>query len=86
MSRDTATLWYNTFMPVAKMIDEVRNYPIEDRVVLADAILQTINPVDPEVERKWVAVAQRRRGEFLLGKVNPIASADVFAEAYARVG
>ena len=71
-------------MPIYKMIDEVKSYPIEDRVVLADAILQTINPVNPEVERKWVAIAQRRRGEFLLGKVNPIASADVIAEAYAR--
>ena len=71
-------------MPMAAMIDEVRSYPIEDRVVLADAILQTINPVDPEVERKWIAVAQRRRGDFLLGKVKPVASEDVFAEAYAR--
>ena len=71
-------------MPLYKMIDEVKNYPIEDRVVLADAILQTINPVDPEAERKWVALAQQRRGEFLLGKVKPVASADVFAEAYAR--
>ena len=69
---------------MAAMIDEVRSYPIEDRVVLADAILQTINPVDPEVERKWIAVAQRRRGDFLLGKVKPVASEDVFAEAYAR--
>ena len=71
-------------MPMYKMIDEVKNYPIEDRVVLADAILQTINPVDPEVERKWVALAQRRRGELLLGKVKPVASQDVFAEAHAR--
>ena len=71
-------------MPMYKMIDEVKNYPIEDRVVLADAILQTINPVDPEVQRKWIALAQRRRGEFLLGKVKAVASADVFAEAYAR--
>lgn len=71
-------------MPMAELIDEVKSYPIEDRVILADAILQTINPVDPNVERRWLSVARRRRGEFLLGKIRPVPSADVFAEACAR--
>ena len=71
-------------MPMAKMIDEVKSYPIEDRIVFADAVLQSINPIDPLVERKWIEVAQRRRGEYLLGKVKPIASEDVLSEASAR--
>ncbi len=50
-------------MPIAKLIDRGKDYPIEDRVVFADAILQTINPIEPEVERKWNELTQRRRGE-----------------------
>lgn len=71
-------------MPMSALIDEVKSYPIEDRVILADAILQTINPIDPNVERRWLSVARRRRGEFLLGKIRPVPSADVFAEVCAR--
>ena len=71
-------------MPMAQLIDKVRDYPIEDRVVFADAVLQSINPIDPEVERKWIDLAQRRRGEYLTGRVEPISSEEVFAEARVR--
>ena len=71
-------------MPISKLIDRVKDYPIEDRVVFADAILQTINPIDPEVERKWIDLAQRRRGEYLMGQITPISREDVFAEARVR--
>ena len=71
-------------MPMAQMIETVKDYPIEDRVVFADAILQTINPIDSRVERKWLDLAQRRRGEYLLGRVTPVPSEEVFAEAFAR--
>ena len=71
-------------MPMAQLIDKVRDYPIEDRVVFADAILQSINPIDPEVERKWIDLAQSRRGEYLMGRVEPIPSEEVFAEARVR--
>ena len=71
-------------MPMAQMIETVKDYPIEDRVVFADAILQTINPIDSRVERKWLDLAQRRRGEYLLGRVTPVPTEEVFAEAFAR--
>ena len=71
-------------MPMAQLIDKVRDYPIEDRVVFVDAVLQSINPIDPEVERKWIDLAQRRRGEYLTGRVKPISSEEVFAEARVR--
>ncbi len=71
-------------MPIVKMINEVCNYPVDERVALADAVLQTLNPVTPSVQAKWLAVADRRRGEMLLGTATPIATEDVLAEAYAR--
>ena len=53
-------------MPIAKLIDRVKDYPIEDRVVFGDAILQSINPINPAIERKWIDLAQRRRGDYLM--------------------
>ena len=42
------------------LMNEVQNYPVDERVVLADAVLQTLNPVDPAVQEKWLEVADRR--------------------------
>ena len=71
-------------MPVAMMMKEVHNYPVDERVAFADAILQTLNPVDAAVQEKWLKVAERRRGEILSGSVRPIPTSDVLSEAYAR--
>ena len=71
-------------MPVAMMMNEVQNYPVDERVALADAVLQTLNPVDLAVQEKWLQVADRRRSEILSGEVRPIPTSEVLSEAYAR--
>ena len=69
-------------MPVAMMMKEVQNYPVDERVALA--VLQTLNPVDAAIQEKWRQVADRRRGEILSGEVRPIPTSDVLSEAYRR--
>lgn len=71
-------------MPVATMLNEVQNYPVDERVAFADAVLQTLNPIDPAIQEKWLQVADRRRGEILSGSVRPIPTSQVLSEAYAR--
>ncbi len=71
-------------MPMASIVDEVQNYPIEKRAVIADAVLQTLNQIDPETQKEWSRVAQKRRAELMDGKVCPIATSEVMAEAYSR--
>ena len=71
-------------MPIAMMMDEVRSRPVEERVVFADAILQTLNPVDDSIQRKWLKVSEKRRAEILSGAVRPIPTSEVLSEAYAR--
>ena len=71
-------------MPVATMLNEVQNYPVEERVAFADAVLQTLNPIDSAIQETWLQVADRRRGEILSGSVRPIPTSEVLSEAYAR--
>lgn len=71
-------------MSVGMMINEVQNYPVDERVAFADAILQTLNPVDSAIQDKWLQVADRRRNEILSGSVRPIPTSEVLSEAYAR--
>jgi hypothetical protein len=71
-------------MQVATIMDEVRSRPVEERAVFADAILQTLNPVDAFLQKKWLDVAEKRRSEILSGTVRPIPTSEVLSEAYAR--
>ena len=66
---------------VLKQIKQIENYPIEDRVMMADAIIASLNGVRPEYEEAWADVAELRLAELRLGKVKGVAGADVFARA-----
>ncbi len=68
-------------MPVAMMVKQIENYPVEDRVMMADAIIASLNGVRPECEEAWSDVAKLRLAELRLGKVKGVAGADVFARA-----
>ena len=68
-------------MPVAMMVKQIENYPIEDRVMMADAIIASLNGVRPEYEEAWADVAELRLAELRLGKVKGVAGSDVFARA-----
>jgi hypothetical protein len=71
-------------MPIATMMNEVQDYPAEERAALADAVLQTLNPVDPAMQAEWLEMAKRRSGELLSGAVRAIPAEEVLAEARAR--
>ena len=68
-------------MPVAMMVKQIVNYPVEDRVMMADAIIASLNGVRPEYEEAWADVAELRLAELRLGKVKGVAGSDVFAQA-----
>ena len=68
-------------MPVAMMVKQIENYPVEDRVMMADAIIASLNGVRPEFEEAWADVAELRLAELRLGKVKGVAGAEVFARA-----
>ena len=68
-------------MPVAMMVKQIENYPVEDRVMMADAIIASLNGVRPECEEAWADVAELRLAELRLGKVKGVAGSEVFARA-----
>ena len=68
-------------MPVAMIVKQIENYPVEDRVMMADAIIASLNGVRPEYEEAWADVAELRLAELRLGKVKGVAGSEVFARA-----
>ena len=56
---------------VETLVEQAKTLPPEDRVELLDALFGLVSPVDPAVEKVWVAECENRmaaidRGEMLL--------------------
>jgi putative addiction module component (TIGR02574 family) len=69
------------------IIQEAAALPVEERVIVVDSILRTLNPPNPDIDKEWVAVAKRRLAELRSGRVRPVPGDHVFArirERFAR--
>ena len=74
-------------MPTTKkLIDEVLSLPFEDRAIITDSLLKSLNPPDQDIDMKWVGIAKRRLQEIRAGKVKPVSGKDVFDKVRERFG
>ena len=74
-------------MPTTKkLIDEVLSLPVEDRAIIADSLLKSLNPPDQDIDMKWIRIAKRRLQEIRAGKVMPVSGEEVFAKVRERFG
>lgn len=68
----------------AELIHEVESLPVEERTFVVDSLLRTLNPPDPEIDKKWAVVAKRRLAELRSGRVKPVPGEEVFAKIRQR--
>ena len=68
-----------------EIIEEAESLPVEERVVVIDSLLQSINPMPADVEAEWVKVAKRRLAELRSGRVKPVPGSEVFARIRNRL-
>lgn len=67
-----------------EIIEEAESLPVEDRVVVIDSLLRTINPPLAEVEIEWMRIARRRVAELRSGQVKAVPGDEVFAKIHKR--
>ena len=67
-----------------ELIEEVISLPVEERAIVADSILRSLNPPESEIDREWAKVAQRRLAELRSGEVQPVPGEQVFARVWKR--
>ncbi|KIM10844.1 MAG: hypothetical protein KU37_08970 [Sulfuricurvum sp. PC08-66] len=53
--------------------------PIDERIILADAINQSLNPIDKEIEKAWLVEVENRLKLLDDGKLETISYQDFFA-------
>lgn len=61
-----------------EIIEEAECLPVEERVMVIDSLLRTINPPLAEVEIEWIKVANRRLAELRSGRVEAVPGSEVF--------
>ncbi|MBI3754447.1 MAG: addiction module protein [Deltaproteobacteria bacterium] len=69
-----------------EIIQEAASLPVEERAMVIDSLLQTLNPQDMGIEREWVKAAKRRLAELRSGRVKAIPGDEVFAKIRERFG
>ncbi|OQW40089.1 MAG: addiction module protein [Proteobacteria bacterium SG_bin4] len=65
-----------------KMIEEITALPIEERVMIVDSLLRSLNQPESEIDKKWIATARQRLMEMRTG---PVGTAMPDNEVFDRV-
>jgi len=70
-------------MSVKELLAEAISLPVEVRAALIDTLLRSLNQPEGEIDREWIAEAERRLDEVRTGKAT-IPADEVFAEIRRR--
>lgn len=66
------------------LIREAESLPVEERVLLVDSLLRSLNAPENELDQKWAKIAQRRLQEIRTGQAKTIPGEEVFAKILGR--
>jgi putative addiction module component (TIGR02574 family) len=72
-------------MTTKKIIEEALSLPVEERAMIAESLLRSLNMPSTDMDEKWTAVAKRRLQELRSGKVKGVPGDEVFAKALKRL-
>jgi hypothetical protein len=67
-----------------EIIQEAESLPVEERAMVIDSLLRSLNPISMAIDREWVRVAKRRLAELRFGAVKPIPGNKVFTKIRER--
>jgi putative addiction module component (TIGR02574 family) len=72
-------------MPGMKeIIQEAESLPVEERAIVIDSLLKTLNPPSAEIDAEWAKVAKRRLSELRAGSVKAVPGDEVFKKIRER--
>lgn len=67
-------------MNTKDIIDEAVALPVEERALVVDSILRSLNPPESEIDNIWIPVAKHRLAELRSGSVEPVPGNEVFSK------
>ena len=71
-------------MKTKELIAEAVSLPVEERALLVDSLLRSLNTPDPAIDKKWMVVAKDRLQQLRTGEVTAEPASVVFKKIAAR--
>ncbi|MCP4213686.1 MAG: addiction module protein [bacterium] len=71
-------------MTTNELLAKAVSLPVEERAIIADSALCSLNAPDSGIDRKWAQVTQRRLTELRSGQVKAIPAEHFFAAIWKR--
>ena len=71
-------------MSTKELISKAVSLPVEERALIVDSLLRSLNQPESEVDKKWTAIARTRLDEIRSGNVSPEPGKSVFDAIWSR--
>ena len=71
-------------MNTKELIDDAVSLPVEERALVVDSLLRSLNQPESDIDKNWSAVAQRRLSELRSGAVEAVSGEEVFQKIWKR--
>ncbi len=67
-----------------EMVAEMRELPVEARIRIMNAAMESLNPPDAACEKRWAVEARRRLQEYRAGRIQASPGEEVFARLLSQ--
>ncbi|MFH1115581.1 MAG: addiction module protein [Pseudomonadota bacterium] len=71
-------------MTTRELIEEALSLPVEERALVVDSLLRSLNTYEIPIDAQWADLARKRLQELRSGTVKPVPGDEVFAKVLAR--
>ncbi len=73
-------------MNTKELIAEAITLPVEERALMVDSLLKSLNVPENDIDEKWAALAERRLDDLRSGRAEALAGNEVFNKIWQRIG
>ncbi|WP_296936450.1 addiction module protein [uncultured Marinobacter sp.] len=72
-------------MRLQDLIDEASALPVDERALVVESLLKSLNPIEASIDEKWLKVAESRLDELDSGRVDAVPGDEVFRKIRSRL-
>lgn len=72
-------------MRLQELIDEASALPVDERALVLESLLKSLNPTEASIDEEWAEVARSRLKELESGDVDSVPGGEVFRKIRSRL-